>query len=201
MDVLVVDYPGYGFSEGSPSVDGLARASVRIYDAMAARWPKHEGPIYVYGHSMGTAFALHVGVHRPRAAVILEAPFTSVRDQVGASMRRLPWHVRLSLKVKIAEVLTRARQPVDLIKALAGPLLVIHGTSDRTIPVTQGRRMFQAARTPRKLLCEIAGEGHFPVEPHPDKRAALSCLTAFLTGRGAPAGGEPKPIPLRARAR
>jgi hypothetical protein len=187
MDILVVDMPGYGFSDGTPTVDALARASLLVHDAMAARWPKDDGPIFVYGHSMGTAFAVYVGFHRPRTAVILEAPFTSVRDLIAASSRRLPWYVRLFTKIVIDDALTRWRQPVEMIKEMGQPLLVIHGTSDRTIPVAQGRRMFAAARTTRKHLCELPGEDHFPVEPNPDRRTDLSCLTAFLTGSGAPA--------------
>jgi uncharacterized protein len=187
LDILVVDFPGYGFSDGSPTVEGLARASLRIYDAMAARWPKRDAPILVYGHSMGTAFAVHVGAHRPGAAVILEAPFTSIQDLVAAMRRRLPWYTRLFLRIPIDEALTHWRQPVDLIKELTGPLLVIHGTSDRVIPVEQGRRMFQAATTPRKVLCVLAGEDHYPVEPFPDRRTDLSCLTAFLGGQGSTA--------------
>ena len=187
MDILVVDFPGYGFSDGSPSVDGLARASLQIYDAMAARWPKHDGPIFVYGHSMGTAFAVHVGVNRPGAAVILEAPLTSVQDLVAAAAHRRPWHARLFVAITVDEALTHWRQPVDMIKELAGPLLIIHGTNDRTIPIEQGRRMFEAATTNQKHLCELAGEDHYPVQPSPDRRTDLSCLTAFLSGHGAPA--------------
>jgi uncharacterized protein len=181
LDILVVDLPGYGFSDGSATVDGLMRASLRIYDAMAARWPRRDGPIFVYGHSMGTAFAVHVGVHRPGAAVILEAPFTSIQDQVAASKRRLPWYARLFLTIKIDPVLTRPRQPIDLIKELTGPLLILHGTADRIIPIEQGRRMFEAAGTTRKRLCELAGEDHYPVQPAPDRRTDLSCLAAFLS--------------------
>jgi uncharacterized protein len=181
MDILVVDFPGYGFSDGSPTVEGLMRASIVIFDAMAARWPKKDCPIFVYGHSMGTAFAVHVGVNRARAAVILEAPFTSIQDQVAATWRRSPWWARLFVRVRIDEALTRQRQPVELIKELAAPLLIIHGTKDRTIPIAQGRRMFEAATTTRKQLCELAGADHYPVEPNPDRRTDLTCLTVFLT--------------------
>jgi hypothetical protein len=187
LDILVVDMPGYGFSDGAPTIDGLAQASLRIYDEMAARWPKRDEPILVYGHSMGTAFAVHVGVNRPGAAVILEAPLASVQDLVVGMSHRRPWFARLFWPITVDETVTRRRQPVDLIKELTGPLLVIHGTNDRTIPVAQGRRMFAAAGTTRKQLCELAGEGHFPVQPGPDSRTDLSCLTAFLRGDGAPA--------------
>lgn len=154
---------------------------------MAARWLKHDGPIFVYGHSMGTAFAVHVGVNRPGTAVILEAPLTSIQDLVAAMKHRPPWYARLFVRITIDEALTRWRQPVDLIKELARPLLIIHGTNDRTIPVAQGRRMFAAALTTQKHLCELPGEDHYPVQPNPDRRTDLSCLTAFLRGHGAPA--------------
>jgi pimeloyl-ACP methyl ester carboxylesterase len=187
LDILVVDFPGYGFSDGSPSVEGLARASLRIFDAMAARWPRPGGPIFVYGHSMGTAFAVHVGVNRPGTAIILEAPFTSIQDQIAALKRRLPWYARLFLRIWIDDALTRWRQPVELIKELAAPLLIIHGSDDQTVPVELGRRMFAEALTTRKHLCELPGEDHSPVRPNPDRRTDLGCLTAFLGGHDAPA--------------
>jgi len=184
MDILVVDYPGYGFSEGSPTVDGLARASLRIYDFMAARWPHAEGPIFVYGHSMGTAFALHVGLNRPGTPVILEAPLTSVQDLAAAIKQRVPWYARLFLTIKIDPELTRWRQPVDMIPQLVGPLLIIHGTDDHTIPFAQGKRLFEAATTKQKHFCALAGEGHSPVEPNRDRRTDLGCLAAFLDAYG-----------------
>jgi len=187
MDILVVDFPGYGFSDGRASVDALARASLLVYDAMARRWPGPGGPIFVYGHSMGTAFAVHVGVNRPGAAVILEAPFTSIQDLVVELSRRRPWVARLFTRITIDPVLTRWRQPVDTIKELVGPLLVIHGTDDRVVPVAQGRRMFEAAGTRQKHLCEVAGEDHYPVQPNPDRRGGMHCLGAFLNGHGAAA--------------
>jgi len=179
-----VDYPGYGFSEGSPTVDGLARASLRIYDFMAARWPHAEGPIFVYGHSMGTAFALHVGLNRPGTPVILEAPLTSVQDLAAAIKQRVPWYARLFLTIKIDPELTRWRQPVDMIPQLVGPLLIIHGTDDHTIPFAQGKRLFEAATTKQKHFCALAGEGHSPVEPDRDRRTDLGCLAAFLDAYG-----------------
>ena len=187
MDILVVDYPGYGFSDGSASVEAIARASVVVFDSMAARWPRDDGPIFVYGHSLGTVFAVYVGVNRPRSAVILEAPLTSVQDLIDAKVHRVPWFVRPFVTIKIDEALTRWRQPVDMIKDLAGPLLVIHGTDDQTIPVDQGRRMFEAAATTRKHLCEVPGEDHYPVQPNREGRPELGCLTAFLNGNDSPA--------------
>src|SRR5207237_10416723 len=65
--LLVVDYPGYGGSEGHATEAGLYAAAEAAYDALAARTEVDRGPIYLAGRSLGGAVAVHTAAPHPRA--------------------------------------------------------------------------------------------------------------------------------------
>ena len=77
--LLIIDYRGYGRSEGRPSERGLyadAEAGYR-YLLDAGHGPK---TIVVHGESLGTAVAVDLAARHECGGVILEAPFTSARE-------------------------------------------------------------------------------------------------------------------------
>lgn len=152
LSVLIVDYRGYGRSEGSPSEAGTA------LDARAAwQWLRDEGnetdEIVVFGRSLGAAVAAELAAsleeHRAApAGVILESPFRSVPELAQQLYPFLP-----------ARWLARIDYPVEnYVTQISAPLLVIHSRDDEIIPFAQGEAVYQAAQEPKQLL-EIKG-GH-----------------------------------------
>src|SRR6185436_11545949 len=82
--LLILDYRGYGKSEGKPSESGL------YADADAAyQWVIDKGyaakQIVIHGESLGSAVAVDLASRKPCAGVVLEAPFNSA-GQVAASV-------------------------------------------------------------------------------------------------------------------
>src|SRR5437588_10407624 len=77
LDVVLVDYRGYGRSSGSPSETGLCADGEAIYEAARARGftPDH---IVLFGESLGAAVAVETVLKKPARAIILEAPFLSI---------------------------------------------------------------------------------------------------------------------------
>ena len=154
LSVLIVDYRGYGRSEGRPSEAGTA------LDARAAwQWLRDAGnetdEIVVFGRSLGAAVAAELAgsleeQQAAPAAVILESPFRSVPELAQQLYPFLP-----------ARWLARIHYPVeDYVTQISTPLLVIHSRDDEIIPFTQGEAIYRAARQPKQLL-EIQG-GHNP---------------------------------------
>jgi uncharacterized protein len=95
----------------------------------------------VWGESLGTAPAVHLGVAHPVGAVVLESPFTSITDM--ARMRY--WMFPVALMV---------RDPFDSLRRISGmraPLQVIHGIFDTIVPVAMGRAVYAAAPEPKQL--------------------------------------------------
>jgi uncharacterized protein len=144
--LLLVDYRGYGKSQGSPNEAGLYADAVAAYKHLASRGYKAE-QIIVHGESLGTAVAVDLASRRPTAGVVLEAPFTSARD-VAAKV--LP----LIGPLVVWSYNTRAK-----IQRVRAPLLVIHGDHDDIIPFEMGRALYTAAATP-KSFWPVAGAGH-----------------------------------------
>ena len=145
--VLLLDYRGYGLSEGEPSEAGVyadARAAL-AYVVEELGLPERR--IVVFGRSLGGAVAVDLARGRELAGVILESTFTSVADMA----RRL-----------FGPVGTLVRGGFDSlakIEALRSPLLFFHGDRDEIVDHELGRRLFDAAPEPKRFET-LAGAGH-----------------------------------------
>ncbi|HXF94898.1 MAG TPA: alpha/beta hydrolase [Gemmatimonadales bacterium] len=146
--LLVVDYPGYGGSEGRTTEPGILEAAEAAYEALARRPEVARDRIFVYGRSLGTVPASHLAATRPVAGLILESPFTNAREMSARHYGLLPRFV-LRLRLDNLSNVARARCPV----------LVVHGTADRLVPPAMGRRVAAAAGGPVELAL-IEGAGH-----------------------------------------
>jgi fermentation-respiration switch protein FrsA (DUF1100 family) len=150
---LLVEYRAYANNPGSPTEQGLYADGRAALAQVKARGYGGKSLVF-YGESLGTGVATQMAYEAYEqgeavAAVILEAPFTSIAD-VGAG--RYPF-----LPVQL---LTRDRfESLARIKNLAAPLLIIHGERDRTVPVKFGKRLFDAASAPKERLW-VAEAGH-----------------------------------------
>jgi fermentation-respiration switch protein FrsA (DUF1100 family) len=149
LQVLLVDYRGFGGNPGSPSERGLA-ADSRAAHAYVSRRPDVDRARLVYfGESLGSAVAVELAAEHPPAAIVLRSPFTSMAD-IGA-------HHYPFLPVRL---LIRDRFPsIDRIVRIGAPLLVIAGDSDRVVPFEYSRRLYDAAPSPKQLEV-IRGADH-----------------------------------------
>lgn len=134
LAVLLLEYPGYGRSEGRPSQRSITEA-ILAADAWARQQPRIDASrIIPYGRSLGGSAAAILAAERPAPALILESAFTSARAfarQFGA-----PGFL--------------VRDPLDTLAAVGrfqGPVLVLHGDHDEIVPLDHGRTL--AAASPR----------------------------------------------------
>lgn len=146
--LLVVDYPGYGASEGQATEAGLYTAADLSYATLAARPGVDPARVMVYGRSLGTVAATHVAAHHPVAGLILESPFTSAREMSRRHYAPFPPFL-IRLRLDNLDTITRVRCPV----------LILHGTEDRLVPPEMGRRVAAAVPGPVELVL-IEGAGH-----------------------------------------
>lgn len=134
LGVLAIDWRGYGKSEGSPTEDGLYADGRAALDFLAA---KGIGPdrVALHGESLGSGVATQLATERPVAALILEAPYTSVAE---AAQRHYPYLPARWLVKDRFDSLSR-------IAGIRAPILIVHGEADDTIPVDHGKRLLAAA--------------------------------------------------------
>jgi fermentation-respiration switch protein FrsA (DUF1100 family) len=147
---FIFDYQGYGQSRGRPS------ESATIADARAAiaylhgRSDVDPARIIYYGESLGGAVALGLATETPPVALVVQSAFTSIAD-----MTRLKYPALIFL-LPFASVRYDA---LTAIRQLQVPLLIVHGGADTLVPPEHSRRLFEAAREPKRLLI-VADASH-----------------------------------------
>lgn len=149
LNILMIDYREYGRSEGVVTEKGTYQDALTSYDYLLTRTDIDPKRIVIFGQSLGAAVAVELAMQRKVSGLILEAPFTSIKDMARAT---LPW-------LPIGPLLTTRYDSLSKISRIETPLLILHGDRDEIVPYSQGQRLFQAAREP-KTFYTIAGAGH-----------------------------------------
>jgi fermentation-respiration switch protein FrsA (DUF1100 family) len=146
--VFIIDYRGYGRSEGKPNERGLYRDATASWRFLVEEHGVAPSRIIIYGVSLGAAVAVDLATRVDPAGVIIESAFTSVPDMASHHYRIVP------------NVLIRTRMDsLSKIPKVRAPKLHIHSRSDEIAPFALGRRLFDAAPDPKRLF-EIDGAGH-----------------------------------------
>ena len=131
MGVLLVEYPGYGRSQGTPSQATIAETLAQAYDWVVAKDGVDPERICLFGRSVGGGAISALAAQRPSAGLILFSTFSSVRTM--AEKMLLPGMF--------------VRDPFDnlaVVRAYQEPLLIIHGTRDEVIPYAHGEQLAAA---------------------------------------------------------
>lgn len=180
LSVLILDYRGYGRSEGSPSEAGTA------YDARAGwRWLRETaglppGEIVLFGRSLGAAVAANLARElrdeaRP-AALILESPFRSVPELAQRLYPILPARWLSRFDYATAAYVAQSEAPV----------LIIHSREDDIIPFAEGEAVHAAAPEPKRML--VIGGSHNTgfLESEADYLAGIEAFLVEVAGLPAP---------------
>ena len=163
LSVLLVEYPGYGRSSGSPSRSSIQQVFAAAYDWALTEPEVDPRRIVGYGRSLGGGAVCALGRVRPLAALVLESTFTSIRD-VATDAFGVPGFV-----------VWNEFDNLEFVRGYESPVLVLHGEQDRSIPVAHARRI--AATAPAAEI-EILQCGHNDC-PRPWAR-----IVAFLAEHG-----------------
>jgi uncharacterized protein len=148
LNTLIVDYRGYGRSEGSPSEKGTYRDAEAAWKWLTETKKVPPDKLVIFGRSLGGAVASHLALQHPPAGLVLESSFTSIPD-MGA---RLYWYLPIRLLSRF-QYNTRKN-----VAAVHCPVLIVHSPDDEIVPFDNGRSLFDAANEPKQFL-EITG-GH-----------------------------------------
>jgi pimeloyl-ACP methyl ester carboxylesterase len=149
IGVLLVEYPGYGRSEGRPSQRNITEAFVASYDTLIARKDVDPSRIVLFGRSLGGGVVCALAAERPSAALILLSAFTSVRS--CAAKFFVPGFLVLDRFDNLA-----------VVGSYPGPVLVVHGRHDSLIPYEHGVALHGAAQRGEMLTYDC---GHNDCPP------------------------------------
>jgi uncharacterized protein len=141
---LLVDYRGYGSSDGSASEKALVADALQWYDHF-----KGAERIYVFGRSLGSGVAVQLAAQRAVAGVILVAPFDSL---IEVGKRLYPF-------LPVDWMLKHRFDSAALAPKMKTPLLCIVASHDEVIPAEHAKRLYDAWGGPKQWI-GLEGAGH-----------------------------------------
>src|SRR3954453_1767256 len=147
--LVAVSFRGYAGSSGSPSEAGLLNDAETAYAFAAQRYAPER--IVSWGYSRGSGPAVALAARHRVAALVLEAPYTSIADVAAAAFPFAPvrWFVR--------DPFHSDRWIADV----TAPVLIMHGGRDVTIPIRFGEKLYAFAHEPKQMV-------RFPEAAHND---------------------------------
>jgi len=153
FSVFLIDYRGYGKSKGKFPTEKQVYEDAQIaYDYLVEERGIKPENIMVYGHSLGGAIAINLAVNRPKiAGLIVQSSFTSIEEIVD--------HQGIYVLFPIDLILHHKFDSMSKISRLEMPILLIHGTEDKTVPSWMSESLYNAAKVPKKLLI-VPEAGH-----------------------------------------
>ena len=167
--VALVNYRGYGASEGRPGERELFADALAIHDTLVARSDLRALPVVVFGRSLGSGVAVYLAGQRAVAGVVLVSPYDSVR---AVASRSYPW-------VPVGWLLRHPFDSLSRAGALRMPLLVLIAAVDQVVPPVHSRRLLAAWGGPRRSV-ELAGADHADIAGRPEYAAAIREFLADL---------------------
>jgi fermentation-respiration switch protein FrsA (DUF1100 family) len=149
LNVLILDYRGYGQSSGKPGEEGTYLDARASWDFLVEQRGVPPRDIVIFGRSLGGAVGAWLASQpdvRP-AGVIIESCFSSGMDMGKQLYPVLPVRLITRIDYPVREYVTRIQAPV----------LVAHSRHDEIIPFSMGQTIFEEALEPKSFL-EMEGD-------------------------------------------
>lgn len=149
MNVLAVEYPGYGLLHKIPASETVVKEAVLtafrfILDEMRVKYEQ----VIVFGRSVGSGPSVYLASQFSVGGLILVAAFKSIREAAKSLLGDL-----------VGRVLTERFPNLPLIGNVSCPTLFIHGMKDTLVPMSHSVALFKQCRA-RKLLITPPGMEH-----------------------------------------
>lgn len=187
LAVLILDYRGYGRSEGRPSEAGLYLDAMAAWDHLVGNRGVAPGDVVIFGRSLGGAVAARLAARRSDqgrpGGLILESTFSSAPDMARTLYPVLSHLVPLRFDFDTVQALASVRCPV----------MVLHSREDEIIPYALGLKVYASAHPP-KVFQELQGDHNqgFLIS-QPGYERGLAEFLAHLSGQTRPEQGFTNP--------
>ena len=146
LNIFIIDYRGFGRSQGRPLEPGFYRDAFAAYDCLLNTIGINPGQVILYGESLGSAIAVDLAFHRKVKALILEGAFSCGRDM---AVKIYPFLPRF--------IFSNSFDSLTKIKEINAPKLFIHSRNDEIVPFNLAKKLYNHARGPKEFL-EIEGD-------------------------------------------
>ena len=136
--VLSVGYVGYPGSDGKPAQNRIVQAAKFQREWLAGKGISDDRIVY-FGTSIGSGVAAQLTALKPPVLLIMDAPFNSTLDMAKMRVPFLPHSILMK---------DQFRSDVAL-KTYNGPMIWMHGTADRIVPISQGQKLYDGYDGPK----------------------------------------------------
>lgn len=158
--VLMMDYPTYGKSTGPLTEATIYANALQMYKVARTFFPPDS--IIIYGRSLGTGVAAQLASVRDCRRLVLEAPYYNLTDMAMRMAPVYPYRYMLEYKFPTDEYLPE----------VAAPVVIIHGTDDKTVPLASGKKLEKILK-PGDRFITIQDAGHNNLDNYPQYGKAL----------------------------
>jgi len=156
INVFIIDYRGYGLSDGEPSERGIYKDGVASFDYLITRKDIDPKKIVAYGASLGGVVAIDLATKRSLGGLIVDSSFTSAKEMAKIIYPFIP-SLFVYLKMDNASKITN----------VSAPKLFFHSRTDEVVPFSLGKKLYEMAPSPKEFL-EVQGthnDGHMVSRP------------------------------------
>jgi pimeloyl-ACP methyl ester carboxylesterase len=159
-DVFLLDYRGYGKSEGRIQSQQQLFGDVQAaYTEMKKQY--NEDSIVVIGYSIGTGPAAKLASTNHPKLLVLQAPYYNLTDMMK---HRYPFIPTFLLQYSL--------ETNKYLQQCASPVILFHGDADGVIPYTSSVRLKAECKMVDTLVT-LRGQGHNGITANPQYAAAI----------------------------
>jgi uncharacterized protein len=148
LNILIIDYRGYGASSGKPGEAGTYQDALAAWAYLIQEKRHPPDRIILFGESLGGSIAAWLAARQTPAGLVLYASFTSVPELAQTLYPIFP-------ASRLARYRYDTRAALGSVRC---PLLILHSPDDEIIPFSHGQALLTAAHEPKRLV-ELRG-GH-----------------------------------------
>jgi len=166
VNALLMNYRGYGQSEGTPGEKEIVADCIAVLDLFSKEEKVPLSSIYLMGRSLGSGVSPQVAAARPEVAgVILVTPYESI---AAIAKLKYPW-------LPIERLLRHPFRSTDHVQNLKIPALILLAEFDKVIPIESGRKLGEAWGGPKEVI--TLPMGHHDISEHP---AYFEAINRFI---------------------
>jgi len=170
MNIFIIDYRGFGRSQGKVSEAGVYLDAKAAYDYLINSRKIKPEYIILYGESIGSAVAIDLAWTKKTGGLIVEGAFSKGRDMAKKIYPFLP-----------AFLFSNIFDSLSKIKKVNVPKLFIHSENDEMIPLSLAEKLYHAAPQPKRFVKIIGGHNTAFLDSQPVFLAAVGSFMKELS--------------------
>lgn len=156
VNLLLVDYRGYGLSSGEPSVAGVMSDAKTAFQFLADLDIPASDQIFVHGHSMGSFLSAYIADTEEVKGYILESP---IADVDGWTKSLVPWILRPFIRFSIDDAIQNQNNS-ERVTNIGAPLLILGGNKDEITPFSMAETLYEKSASMSKQIVKIEDGNH-----------------------------------------